>query len=194
MIATEVTKWQTKDTYAVQTHTYTHVNKPIRTQMHCKRWKWKQGNSEPEIELPFKGSKSTMAATTTMSIKTTTTTSCKKNSRTKQQTSGRCLKQLFSCKWKGGGLDEHLANSDCLTVPLFLCQAASQHCPVSPLHVAQPDQLPILSVWFCFIIYLPPQLTSRSPALSIQVSTCLSVSQQRRLRKDRGGWVGGVGV
>lgn len=113
-----------------KTNEGTHINKLTQTHIQYKRWKWKQANSEPEIELPFKGSKSTMAATT-MSIKTTTTTTTAAKWRAEQssrQAAGVWSSTTHASEWEVG-LDEHLATD--LTVSLYLsfcmslCQAAS---------------------------------------------------------------------
>lgn len=118
-------------------HTHTWINPLEHIQTQCPRWEWNQANSEPGIELPFKGSKSTMTAAaaaaaavmTMIGIKTTATThrnhSCRENIGTKQQTSGGFLKWLYSCKWKGAGLDRHLAAT--LAVCLYFCVSV---CPV----------------------------------------------------------------
>lgn len=127
--------------------------------------------------------------------------SCDENNRTKQKTSGECLKYLYSCKWRGGGLYKHLAASECLTVCLLLRASvllsgncALQYLSYLPLSLMYAY---LLSVWLCthLIIHLPAYLTSCLPSLSIQLSTyvpfCPSASHRGW---EREGWKGGGGV
>lgn len=127
--------------------------------------------------------------------------SCDENNRTKQKTSGECLKYLYSCKWRGGGLYKHLAASECLTVCLLLRASvllsgncALQYLSYLPLSLMYAY---LLSVWLCthLIIHLPAYLTSCLPSLSIQLSTyvpfCPSASHRGW---EREGWKGGGGL
>lgn len=107
--------------------------------------------------------------------------SCKENGRTKQQTSGECLKYLCSCMWRGGGLDKHLATT------LTDCQASSEVSlsliySVCLLSCLTLHPLNYLSV------YLSPLL---HPFL-IQLSTCVLVSLY--VPEAGKGWGHGVGL
>lgn len=146
--------------------------------------KHENGNKQmnrPEIDLPFNRRKSMMAAAT--GIKNNIR-SCKEKSRTKQRTSGGCLKYLYSCKWRGGSLDGHLAAT--LTVPLSVCPVYRGILCDFPcvLYVSLSliSLVYLLSVWLCthLVIYLPALSPFLHPFLiPPSVNLCPSVSQQR---------------
>lgn len=171
-----------------------HINKLTQTNIQYKRWKWKQANSEPEIELPFKGSKSTMAATT-MGIKTTTTatTAAKRTSeQSSRQAAGVWSSSTHASEREVGWTSTwlYMCASVCAAFQSLLCLSLSLICVC--LSVICLTLHPLNFVFF--LIYLLISLLASLPYPSRCLPVCLSASQQQGWglgRKERagGGWV-----
>lgn len=100
--------------------------------------------------------------------------SCKE-SRTKQQMSGGCLKWLCSCKWRGGGLDEHLAEG--LSASLSCYQESSVLYVISSTcqsdsGLLSVDPHPLNSLSACLSSLVHPFLVRPSAYLGVFLSLC----------------------